>query len=550
MSKKMIIGLIVVAFLIGAGIFYMENFGGPSFKGLAIGDKTPSVTLLLMDGQKSMYENKEISPGATNTTLLRFGFRAQNEDAVVKGFTLKAKGASIKTIDDTANLGLYREKDGILVASVPQFTSCKNNECSVDFTGLNVALKANQSDAIFLIKANVPVNSIIGDDFQVRLYSADVNATLANGGEVAKFGNVAGSRFKIAASTQTAGKLSVVLLVGPNGSPTTSQLVPIGTTGKTYFAFKLVAQNEPVKITSLKLTAAGSYLNKGDIKNIALYKDADLTPFATALEFDDCVENVCTYAWSSPDNILAMPIDPAKPVSIIVKADVSSTGFANLGDSFTFKINDIGTDLMAKGAYTNVAFGLENKTAGMAAPTASAVIVPFSVSVASDDSIIPPSNLDGKIVFGPCCTNLARFKIANNGSSPITITNISLRDGGTHTGFSTTYSLYMSDDDARNYTGNLLTVTDSDTVDFGVLKTPIKINGNASRILTVQTKVPGEIKPDDTFALSVPVSGILYNVAESNLGYTANPVHDKDLEDIVNGLPVEGKAAAKMVTVK
>ena len=109
----MIIGLIVVAFLIGAGIFYMENFGGPSFKGLAIGDKTPSVTLLLMDGQKSMYENKEISPGATNTTLLRFGFRAQNEDSVVKGFTLKAKGASIKTIDDTANLGLYREISGL-----------------------------------------------------------------------------------------------------------------------------------------------------------------------------------------------------------------------------------------------------------------------------------------------------------------------------------------------------------------------------------------------------------------------------------------------------
>jgi hypothetical protein len=135
-------------------------------------------------------------------------------------------------------------------------------------------------------------------------------------------------------------------------------------------------------------------------------------------------------------------------------------------------------------------------------------------------------------------TQIARFKITNNSSVRVTLNNIRLTDTGSHSGTSSTYWLYASDENMNNYTADQIGGR-LNSVDFTPLASYPVIHPGLYRYITVVINNPSGIQTGDTFSLGVRTNGdVNYYVSEQDLGYDANG--DGDMIDRISNLPTTG----------
>lgn len=295
--------------------------------------------------------------------------------------------------------------------------------------------------------------------------------------------------------------------------------------------------------TTANAGTPGGALLQNNIKNIRLYAQSGTGPllgstaaFATTNQFSSCSSNVCSYTWTATDNLLPAVIDPSSPMTIFVKADIQGENVAKLGNSFHFSILNDGTDVIAKGAVTSTAPTYDSGTAGNS--SAKSYINPFNV-VATGESPTNGSNTLSSVGAG---TQLARFKVTNNGSAQITLTDASFTNSGSHTGTAARYTVYASSENSNDYTANTLETSTADSVAFGTLTNSITINGGSYRYITVAITTVTSIASGDTFSLSIANIGDLkYSVTESALGYDGT--QNNSQADTISYLFADGKPA-------
>jgi hypothetical protein len=340
------------------------------------------------------------------------------------------------------------------------------------------------------------------------------------------------------------GTLTLSNATGTGYTPSIAQNVTINQADGIYLAGRFTSQYEAQKITSLTLEAAGTALNGNNIKNIRLYAQTGTgallgttTPFQTISAFSSCSSNVCSYTWTSNDNILPMAINPGTQVTLFVKADIQGEGTAKLGNDFYFRVQN-GADIVAKGAVTQTTTTESGNFND--ASTAVSYITPFQVIASAE---YPTSTTLSSVGAG---TVIGRFKVINNGSAQVTLTDATFTDSGSHTGTSARYTVYASSENSNNYTTTLLETSSTDTVAFGSLSTSVTINGGAYRYITVTASTVTGVASGDTFSLSVASLGDLkYSVTEANLGYDAE--QDGDITGTITGLYLDGKPSLSVI---
>ncbi|HBB02960.1 MAG: hypothetical protein US89_C0004G0023 [Candidatus Peregrinibacteria bacterium GW2011_GWF2_38_29] len=475
-----------------------------------------------------------VATGTQNFTFANFELNTYGSSEDVKVSKLVVTdivGSGVEGATDNysgvTNLKMYQGSNVLATASS---TATNANIVKFNFVSPITVLKGKS--VVLTLKADVVSSKGTSHTFKIAQNDDYVMAVGANtgntitGNNLNEYGNG-----QLMTVVQEAGKLTVSLVSGVNATPTENQTVNIGTTGGTYFAFKLTAQNEPIKVTSLKLTVNGSPVNDGDLQNVKLV-DQNGTVLATTGGLICSSNTTCYYKWIMLDIL----VNPSTPLTIYVKSDIGGKNIANLGNDFQFRITDPTVDIAAVGSTSADIISPENILGGtIGGNSGRTTIVPFFVTVKADVPA-PGSVVEQTIVAG---TVLGRFKVINNGSAQIELTNVKLQDNGTHTG-TVLYKLYASQENSSNYIDTLLATGTS--VDFSTLSTFITINGGAYRYLSIMVSNIGDAVAGDSWQLSVASLGDLkYGVAESGLGYSGNPADDNDLADTVPGLMVNGK---------
>lgn len=508
---------------------------------------------------------------STNITLAKFELNASTSGEDVKVSKIIVTDSDAGTNDtDFMNFVLY-DATGEALTTTTSSSTADATSGDVTFNLAKPVLVTKTAPVTLTLKADISAGAGANSHTFNVSAAADVTATGAVTGNSVATASISVGGAGQARTVTSVGMLGVSLVSGTNASPSQNQLITAGTAGGAYFAFKLSALYEPIKITSLKLTATGAALKATDVANLALYRGTDTTAFATAPQFSDCITiaNTCTYTWTATDNLLPAPVDPASPVTIYVKADIGNTGSANLGNNFYMYFKDDaagGADeddaFNAKGAYTGlnledpdgngVADTYTNITGGAQA-TGTTFISPFSVVAEANYPISDVNQIS--------VSKIATFKITNNGQTQITLTKATFADNATHPGGALTYKLYASSEDTTNWLGTLLEttatgadgITDTDTVAFGtglVVQSDdsaLTISSGRYRYLTVV--VVGTPVNGDKFNLAISALGDLqYSVAEGDLGYNGNPGTDPNTTGTILNLYVDGKPVLATVT--
>lgn len=160
--------------------------------------------------------------------------------------------------------------------------------------------------------------------------------------------------------------------------------------------------------------------------------------------------------------------------------------------------------------------------------TVPAIVITAEQPIAG--SSIPQSITDG--------TQIGRFKIINNSTSEITITNLRFTDSGSHSG-SPTFNLFVSDEGLGNFTSNLSATGAS--VNFQSLQDGgFSISGGSYRFVTIAIASTNGLQTGNSFSLSIASLGdAKYSVTESDLGYDGNG--NGTLADTITGLSVDGR---------
>lgn len=472
--------------------------------------------------------------GVNNFHFASFELNASGSgaDVRVSSLTVSSSPVSGPTYTGINNLKLY--KDGVEVATS---NSTQTNAAAVTFTFVNPMVIAKDTSVTLQLKANVVSTDGGGHTFRATAVSAtnqltgeDVSESLAGSGQLM---TVTGS-----------GTVALSLVSGVNGTPTTAQVVPVGTNDGTYFSFKVTALNEGIKVRSLKLTASGttsSDLVSNDLSNIRLYSSLDnyTTPIATAAQLT-CSGGVCTYTWTAGDNLLASPVMPGSPVTFRVKANVAGAGVADLDDNFVFKIASSTGDITFVGASTGSTLA-GSAISGSAAGTAYSYLVPFNVAVTS---VSPTTATDAGVGSG---TTVGVYKVTNNGSAKVTLTSLGFTNSGSAT---TTYGVYASVDGG---TSGDSSVTVSSTVNNGdigaVTGLSLTIEGGSHRYITVKTADTANHLQVNSLSVNA-LGAFLFSVSEDDLGYSTNPSSNSTLGETETGLYMDGKPSTAPVTHK
>lgn len=336
------------------------------------------------------------------------------------------------------------------------------------------------------------------------------------------------------------GNLIVSLVSGNNASPSEDGITVPNMANTPYLAFKLTSQNEPLKVTFLKITAEGTGVSS--LRNIRFYEGSIPTLFAQIPKFNSCSTNSCSITLTDPDNLLPELV-PTTGVTIYVKADIAPGGSAILGSSFIFGLASV-DDIQIKGAITSSTVGIKS---GLP------IIAHGITHIVSQQVIISGVSPSGGIYGGAAAgTSVAIFRITNNGSSAIYIdpSSLSFKNGGAAT-TSLSFKIYASamnsgagDISAWNngvgYLAAAGTTGASSTVSFSgiaLTSSEAKIDGGSVRYLTIKTTA--NAANNDTCQFSINALGeILYYVQEVDLGYSGN--NDLDLTDTIYGLKVDG----------
>jgi hypothetical protein len=436
------------------------------------------------------------------------------------------------TLTDIGNLALYDANGNQIVTTA----STATNAASSSFNLANPITVPKAGAVTLTLKGDVLTGTTSTHKFSVASI-ADVTATGISTGNSLSSTITGGVGSGQLLSVTGSGTLSLSTVSGGSASPSNDQTVLVGQTAVPVFAVKLTAQNEPIKITSFKITATGTIGTSNDIVNLKLYRDNDTAPFASAGQMNYVSANNYTYTWTATDNLLPAAVQPGTPVTIYVKADVGAQGNVVIGDSFRFAFAT-NTDIGAKGASSGQTL-VNASIVGTPAVTAFTSIVPFSVSLAAQ---APTGNQTQSIVAG---TQLAIVKITNNGGSKITVTGVKFTDNGTHSGSTTTYKLYYSDLNSVNFVGNTASSTWT-SVDFSNLTAsstgtgPFTIDGGAYRYVTVAINTLGSAVSGDNFQLSIASLGdVKYSVVGSDLGYSVDA--SGNLATVATGLKADGK---------
>lgn len=465
-----------------------------------------------------------------------FELNAQNsgEDVKVSKIVISDVVAGGATVGQISNLRLYQ---GSTLLETSNSTS--NGAASSTFT-LKTPITITKGSATTLkLVANIS-NSANSNTHTFNVGAGDVTAVGATTGNSITGTSLAISGAGQAITLATTGSATASLVSGTSASPSSDQLINVGTSDAIYYAFKLTASNEALKMRTIKLTVTSTLSTKLDInavRNIRLLANGSVV--ATANQMDSCSAGVCTITFSSTDNIFGattVGTSASTAVTVAVKADIGAAGAARLGDNFRFLIASSTTDLVGVGASSGVA----STITGTPTVTAVTYINPFSVAV-SGVSPATPTTVGTSAGIG-----VGIFKVVNNGSAPISLTKAKFTDGGASTS-SRVYHLYASADggaqsDVSASTGGVATST---TANF---TTSMSINGGSWRYLIV--KMDNASANNDTYQLTAnsSVSDFTFSVTESDLGYDANGNGTK--ADTATGLGVVGNPTVEMVTAK
>ncbi len=486
---------------------------------------------------------QSIVVGTSNFILAQFELNpssvSSGEDVRVSKIIVSDVKTGSAAYTDISNLVLYDQNGNAIATSA----STATNAASTTFTFANALVIPKTGSVLLTLKGDVVARAGSGTHTFSVVNAAEVTVTGKDTGNsvTPSVGNGSGQAMTVA----TSGTLNLSLVSGTNGAPSSDQVVTVGQTNVPVFAFKLTAQNEPIKVTTLKLTATGTLNTVNDLSNIKLYRNNETTPFASANQMasSSAITNTSTvFTWTATDNLLAEAVQPGTSVTIYVKADIGIANQAVLGDSFRFAILDASTDLVAKGASS----GASASVAGTAAVVGKTYITPFSVSVTAD-APTAGSSVTQAILAG---TQLARIKLTNNGSAKVTITGIKFTNSGSTAGTTSTFKLWYSDQNSTNYLGTVASSTMGFTntlsnIDFSSLATAgstFTIDGGTSRYVTVTVAaLGGSSTSGDTYQLSIAsVGDITYTAQETDLGYDSNNTGGA-LSGASNTLFAEGK---------
>lgn len=457
---------------------------------------------------------------------------------------------------EVGNLLMYKDNE---TSPLSTTASTATNGDTVSFNFASPILVTRSTPVTLHLKAdalsgtNAHTFRISSSTSAVTAVGASTGNTLTNGSDI----TFAGSGQ--AQTHVAAGSLTLSLVSGSGASPSADQTVAAGSTNQVLFAFKLTSQYEAQKITSLKIyaTSSGSTgLATSTIQNIRIYEGNSTTPIypTTAWNCGVVTAGTCSATWTASDNILSAPV-PTTGVTIYVKGDIGAGGVADLGNSYKFYIASSTGDVAVKGAVSGSTSGTRTGTPAASGYT---FVVPQNVVI---EAVSPTSPTNVGTGAGQ---TVAVFKVTNNGSAPILLSTSTLTftNGGSAT-TTTSFKIYASAvgggqndtsgwNSGNGYLAAAGTTGASSTVSFAttsITAAEQKIDGGSWRYLTIKTSAASA--NNDTYQFSVSALGnILFNAAESDLGYSGNASSDADRDDTIFGLRVNGLPSLATVTAK
>ncbi len=493
--------------------------------------------------------------GTSDYEFAQIQLNAQSggEDVKISTIVVTATKGSSAEYADVSNLRMFKDNETTALSTT---ASTATNAATVTFSFSTPIVVTKATPVTLRLKANVVGNTGANVNetmkFNVASSSSAVSATgyttgnsLTNGSDVTFAGN--GQAMTIVST----GKLIFSLVSGSGASPSSNQIVGVGTTNGVYLAFKLTSQYETQKITSLKLTSVATALATTTLTNIKLYEGSATTAFASAPQFDSCSATQCTVTFTASDNLLSAPV-PVTGITIYAKADVAAGGSAILGNDFKFSIAST-THIAVKGS---VSASTSGTVTGSATSSGVSYVTPQNVKI---EAVSPSVATVGGTSAGQ---NIAVFKVTNNGSAPISLSSSSLTfSNGGSASSTTSFKIYssamgggQSDTSGWNSGNGYLAPTGttgaSSTINFATTTFTAaerNIDGGSWRYLTIRNSAA--VDNNNTFQFSVSSLGnVLFNVSEADLGYDGNG--DGDLSDTINGLYVDGIPALSTFTAK
>ncbi len=454
-----------------------------------------------------------VAINSTNVVLAMIELNAlavsSGEDVRISKVVVNDKLTGAAQFSDIGNLVIYDPNGNPLLTT----GNTAMNSATTAFTFVTPLAVPKSGSITLTLKADI-IGGVGGTHtFSASSQSSDMVAVGKVSGNtiIPTFGTGTGQPITIDNSSPN---LAFSLVSGSNASPSLSQNVILDQKNVPVFAFKMTALTEPIKLTSLKLTAAGK-ISPYDFVNIRLYRNNETTPFASASQLSPCTSSGCSFTWLATDNLLPNPIQLGAPVTVYVKADIGPVGAAALGDSVVFSLTDA-TSVSAKGTVSGInanAQGLPIRSAG------TLFINPFSVTMSPDYPSSGSSQTLAIINNSP----IARFKITNNGTAKISLERIAFTDLGTHTGNTTLYSLKYSHQNSSNSPVNTAIASNNDGLNFNLPEDKITIDGGAYRYITVSIANIGGAVSEDAWQLSIkPIDNVWFSALEADLGYDAN----------------------------
>jgi len=486
-----------------------------------------------------------IVPVATSQELanLELDASASGEDVRVSSLVVTDTTSSTASVSGIANLQLYKKNaDGTLtLIQTSSSTATISTTAGTVTFNFSTPLTVSKTALTTLVLKGDVLSGGAGQThtFLVANTASHVTSSGATTGTSISAPTIAGSGQ--AMTIGSGGTLTGSVLTGTGATPSVAQVVSIGTQDGTYFAFRLNAQYEQEKITSLTIRATGTSMHQNTVRNLELWRKVgtvmDATPFATASQFGTCASNACSNTWTSTDNLLPAAISPGSPVEIYVKADIGGEGTSYLGDDFGFSLNMAsGADITAAGVNTGAAPTYAGGFLNLSgATTVKSTVVPFSV-VVSGVTPAQGTSITSSMAAG---TNIGRFKIQNNGSAQVTITAATFSDSGTNTSSDDRYRMTVTAQGSSAGTDVTASST-ALTVAFGTLTNSFTLDGGAYRYIDITVPTVTNLASGDSWQLSVSALGqLLFSVAESALGYDGE--QDGDFTGTITGLYVDGK---------
>lgn len=485
-------------------------------------------------------------------STIQLNAQSGGEDVKVSQIVIDSVEANYTEV---SNLYLYKDSE---TSPLSTTNSTASNADTITFSFVTPILVKRDTPVTLHLKGDV-VSGSNAHTFRVTSSTSAVTAVGASSGNSLTSGSDTTYAGNGQAQTVTAsGKLTLSVLSGTNSSPSINQLVSVNTTDLPVFAFKLKSDYEPIKISSLKLTAtttSGLTLTATTtLKNIKV-REGSITGkvVASAPQFDVCSASLCTITFTASDNIFTDPV-PTAGLSLYVTADVAAGGQSRLGDSFNFTIASTTGDITAKGSVSAVAATGTNLTGTATAPGVT-FVVPQKVTISANSLTTTVGTAAGATTGSFKLTNSGGVAIYLATSTAFTITNSGSGSSTTSTGG--LFTLYGSNQGATDQTITLATSTVGTTVGSSTIVMNIgsssateaqrQIDGGNYRTLTVKNNAAFD--NNNTMRLSVGALGdFRFYVKESELGYDANL--DGDTSDTIGGLYIDGLPAHDTVTFK